>query len=296
MKIAIVGSSEPPKIYEHLFRTCFSVTGVEGTCERFTVAPEDFAEFVDSLDSTWTGLSVLADLQPLAYSIATEPISQQPNVSITWALRRADTLVRSDDGWLPDHTEFLGIDAGAGRSGTAGNTHYAILGAGNAAFSALGAAWTNEAAHVEVFARTPEAIEGMRPAAERLELDLMARRWEDVWESFGAHHVISALPPGALDRVRLPWLTDVQCTDLVYDPWPTPAARAGDHAGAAVSGGYFVKAVKICVQFDRFTHGAPPKVDTLVRAFQAYFPHNDYVSWEPLISDWQAPDLNQRDR
>lgn len=110
--------------------------------------------------------------------------------------------------------------------------HGAVLGAGATARSAILAIARLGADHVTVFARRPEAaMAAVAPVAANSAISLEVRPWTEAPTSTAADLVMSTVPAGGADALAeilaaAAVIPSGALLDVVYDPWPTPLARA----------------------------------------------------------------------
>ncbi|GAB3659655.1 shikimate dehydrogenase family protein [Glycomyces tarimensis] len=205
------------------------------------------ASFVDQLDETWAGLSLTMPLKEIALAVADEvtPVAE--------AIGAANTLVLRGGRRLADNTDAPGmVDALAEIGMTAANT-VAVLGAGGTARGALGAAAGLGAESVTVFARRREAVAELEPVAERLGLDLRSASWDEAVIAGRSDLVVSTVPKGVTDGMRVDWRPGTVLFDVLYDPWPTPLAAQAESEGAKVLDGLGLLLAQAVRQWTQFT-------------------------------------------
>jgi shikimate dehydrogenase len=222
-------------------------------------AEDQLAHLVAGLGPEWAGLSLTMPLKEVALTVADTVDSTAA------ALGAANTLVRRNDGWHAVNTDAPGI-VGALRAAGAGEVRrVAVLGAGGTARAALGAA-ALLGAEVIVYARRQEAIDALRRLAEDLGLGASGAPWSATFGGIDADVVISTVPRGVADGLAgLPWTAETVVFDVVYDPWPTPIAKAASAAGATVVSGLDLLLAQALDQFELYT-GAPAPVRAMALA------------------------------
>jgi shikimate dehydrogenase len=123
------------------------------------------------------------------------------------AIGAGNTLLRIDDFWFADNTDWIGISQALSERGVPTTGSVVVLGAGGTAQAALAA--LEDAARITVLVREPARAAELLDAADRIDV------------------------PVSLSR-----LTDEQALlDVVYNPWPTALARAFAEAGGTVVSG-----------------------------------------------------------
>src|SRR5262249_23367339 len=108
---------------------------------------------------------------------------------------------------------------------------------------------------VVVYARRPEAIEKLEPVAADLGLTLVATGWSDAGLAGDCDVLLSTVPRGVADPLApvLRWRPGMVFFDAVYDPWPTPLARAAADAGVRIVSGLDLLLAQAVRQFEMFT-------------------------------------------
>ena len=212
------------------------------------VTEAELDEFLTGLDASWRGLSLTMPLKRRALELADDATQVARDVGV------ANTLVRTDSGWLADNTDVGGLVA-ALRPPWHGYQQAAVLGAGATALSALFALAELGIDQVQVYARDLRKASALRQVAERLHIDVELVEFTD-WHRGNHEVLISTLPAGVLGRgdsfkAKLVF-------DAVYWNWPTEFARLAAASGAIVVSGLDMLVHQACLQFQLFTgHRAP---------------------------------------
>jgi shikimate dehydrogenase len=165
----------------------------------------------------------------------------------------ANTLVRTSSGWRADNTDVDGVSGALGAfSGRA-----AVVGSGGTAPAAMVALAELGASHVAVVSRD-------RGKAAPL-LDLGTRVGVDVeWLALGTpltgfDGVVSTIPANAATAYVGSIATVPLLLDAIYEPWPTPLARAVTAAGGTVISGFQMLLNQAFAQVELFTGRPAPK-------------------------------------
>jgi shikimate dehydrogenase len=167
-------------------------------------------------------------------------------------------LVRRPDGWYAENTDAPGMVDAVRDTGVSTVDDVAVLGAGGTARAALAAAADLGAARVTIYARRPEAVDQLRPVAERFNLRLSPGEFADAGAAGAADLVISTVPKGVADALDVRWRPTTVLFDAVYDPWPTPLAATAAAAGCPIVSGLDLLLAQAVRQFTLFTGvGAP---------------------------------------
>jgi shikimate dehydrogenase len=216
-------------------------------------AEAELADLLGRLGPEWAGLSLTMPLKEVGLIVA------DTVAPLAAALGAANTLVRRDDGWYADNTDAPGMVDALRSAGISTVDTMAVLGAGGTARAALAAAARLGAA-VTVYARRPEAVDELRPVAERLGVALRCAPWTAAAGCGGAQVVISTVPKGVADPLAaaVRWRDGGVFFDAVYDPWPTPLAAAASAAGCRIVSGLDLLLAQAVPQFVAFTGVAAP--------------------------------------
>lgn len=211
------------------------------------------ADLLAGLDVTWAGLSLTMPLKEIALTVAD---TIDPGAR---ALGAANTLVRGPEGgWNAVNTDAPGMVAALEWAGVTSVGQIAVLGAGGTARAALGAA-AALGARVTLFARRSAAIDALRPVAEALGVELTGADWAGAAACVTADLVISTVPRGVADHLATAaWRPSSVFFDVLYDPWPTPAAEAAAAGGSIVVSGLELLLAQAVRQFELYTSLAAP--------------------------------------
>lgn len=243
-----------------LHLAAYRALGLTGwTYERIECDAEQLPGLVRQLGPEWVGLSVTMPGKFAALAVADVRTARAELVG------SANTLVRTDDGWLADNTDVDGV-AGALRSAVGESAGPAVvLGSGGTAPAAVAGLAALGVPEVTVAARNRER------AARVLEVAAaagIAARWcplDDtatgpLAEAIAAATVlVSTVPPEVAERLA-PVLAAVPVLlDAIYDPWPTPLAAAVAAAGGEVIGGLQMLLNQAFTQVELFTGQPAPR-------------------------------------
>ena len=210
----------------------------------------ELAGFVAALGPEWVGLSLTMPLKEVALDVADEV------APVAAAIGAVNTLVRLPDGtWRGENTDAPGMVDALLAAGVSTVEHVAVLGAGGTARAALAAARDIGAAAVSVYARRPDAVEEMEPAAADLGITLIAAAWADARAAGEAEVVVSTVPTGVADPLAatMTWRSGGVFFDAVYDPWPTRLAAGAERAGCHIVSGLELLLAQAVRQFELYT-------------------------------------------
>lgn len=254
VKAAVLGSPIAHSLSPALHRAGYAALGLtDWSYERFDLVAEQLPNFVDGCDAQWRGLSLTMPLKEAALLVADEA------TALAVRAGAANTLVRTETGWLADNTDIPGLVT-ALRPAWKGWTQAAILGAGATARSAVMALAELGVTQLRIYARNQERAAALVSWAAKV---VPAMAFETAalsgWASGEDPVVISTLPGGAADPAGLTRRAGL-LLDVVYAGWPTPLARAAAAAGMEVIGGAEMLLAQAALQFELFTGQTPPEL------------------------------------
>jgi len=201
------------------------------------VRAEGLAALLDGLGPQWAGLSLTMPLKQTVFGLLDD------ESELARATGAVNTVVLRDGRRRGENTDVHGIVAALRETGVEEPPSAVVLGGGATAASALAAlaALGEHAPHVLV--RDPGRTGPLRAAAERLGIDLVLGRLDEVPRLRPDVDVlVSTLPARAADALAGPLVRALGpgarpvLLDVVYDPWPTALALAwpGPVAGGAL--------------------------------------------------------------
>jgi shikimate dehydrogenase len=246
-----------------LHRAAYDVLGLDWTYDAIDVGDPQLADFIDGLDDSWRGLSLTMPLKRVVLALLDEP---SPMVELT---RAANTVVFQGSRRLGDNTDVYGMVAAVQEATLERLESVTILGGGATATSALAAARELGVDAPTVVVRSKERSADTLAAAERMGSSPTVQLWPGPPESWAVDLVISTVPAGAADDVAPQVGPATRAVfDVVYDPWPTPLARAATTAGSRVIGGLAMLVHQAARQVELMT-GRPAPVAAMRSAGSA---------------------------
>lgn len=235
---AVLGSPIAHSLSPALHQAAYDAVGLVGWRYRAIECDEENLEdTLLALDAE--GLAGVSLTMPLKRAVV--PLAAATD-GIVETVDAANTLLFGADGrWVAANTDVQGFVLSLYRAGLrAIRGDVWLLGAGATACSALAALAELDVTEVILVARRPEAVWNVRQVAERCGIRLHVRPWSDASGSVTGELVMSCVPAGATDDLA-PGLAAASPRglwfDVVYLPWPTPAAAAWDAAGGRCIGG-----------------------------------------------------------
>jgi shikimate dehydrogenase len=239
--------------------------------ERIDCTADELPGLVSRLGPEWVGLSVTMPNKVTALEFATERTGRAVLAG------SANTLVRLDRGWRADCTDVDGVrgalaDVAAGGPSSFDGTAAVLLGAGGTARPALVALEELGIERVTVIARdSARAHETLKLAATLgIPSRVIGFNPHLVREACGdAAVVVSTLPAAAAAPIAEAVAAAPVVLDAIYDPWPTPLARAVQDAGGVVVSGLDMLLNQAFGQVEQFT-GRPAPRAAMAEALAAF--------------------------
>lgn len=274
-RLAVLGSpiahSKSPAIHA----AAYEVLGLDWGYGRRELDARALGPFLASRGPEWRGVSLTMPLKEEAHRIASvlDPIAAESGVVNT--LLRIASGVGDGPRWAGFNTDVTGLAAAIRGAGLDASSTI-VLGSGATAVSAILAARSLGARHVEVVARNVEAVGALvakfgetcepgtqealhvsgtvLPHVEHLMADLPYPDARVTRPTL----VISTLPGPAGRDLELPAeLTRLPLFDVAYDPWPSPLAERWRSAGGEAHAGTDMLVEQALVQI-RIFHGGDP--------------------------------------
>jgi shikimate dehydrogenase len=236
-RCAVLGDPIEHSLSPVLHRAAYAELGLDWSYDAIRVPSGGLAEYVESLDDEWRGLSLTMPLKREVIALLT---SQDEWTRISGV---ANTLLLDESGARHGlNTDVPGAEAALARATDMRLREAVVLGGGATAASVLLALAERGLEHATVvvrdLARAAASIEvaGRHPRTPEVTAVVL--------DGLGAIDlgpmdiVVSTVPASAQDEVVLHSVQDAPVVfDVVYDPWPTPLARqAADRGHTLVSG------------------------------------------------------------
>ena len=254
-RAAVLGHPVAHSLSPVLHRAAYSALGLDWDYGLHDVTEGDLAGFVEGLDGSWAGLSLTMPLKE-----AVIPLLDDVDL-VALATGAVNTVVLDRDGRHGWNTDVHGIVAALDEQGAAASTG-AVLGAGATARSAVAALARRGTTEVVLVARRPEAATAVLATALQVGVAVEVLGWESVPDALEADCVVSTVPTGVVDGFA-PVVAAAGgprgcLLDVVYDPWPTPLAKAWAEAGGAVASGLDMLLHQAVRQVELMTGLTPP--------------------------------------
>ena len=211
-----IAHSQSPQLHLAAYREL----GLDWEYRRTEVSVEQLPTAFSTLDSTVGGLSLTMPLKEEILGLVSD---HRGPVDL---LHAANTVVRTEEGWWLDNTDWWGVQQGLlAHGGVSGNVVW-LLGAGATARSVLYALSQLSPAKVIMVVRDVNRARVSAVLADTLSLAYDVQTFDDVPTLEQPDWVISTVPGGAVENPRAfrEAARGSQYLDAAYDPWPTPLA------------------------------------------------------------------------
>ncbi|MEV8357518.1 shikimate dehydrogenase [Microbacterium sp. NPDC076895] len=241
--------SRSPQLHAAAYRAL----GLDWSYERRRVATERFGSELGSLDDAFRGLSITYPLKEAAFAAS---VTRDARAQLTGAV---NTLLLTGAEPSGFNTDVGGIVGSLAECGITELQRVRIVGAGATATSALVAVTEIGANHIEVAARRPDAVAGLRDIGERLGLSVHGVPLAQP-ELEPVDLTIAALPGGAVvadtDADRLA-SGGAPLFDVVYGQGMTSLQAAWLRAGHQIHTGEGMLLHQAVLQVRIFVGGDP---------------------------------------
>ncbi|MDT5150945.1 MAG: shikimate dehydrogenase [Mycobacterium sp.] len=253
-RAAVLGSPIAHSRSPQLHLAAYRALGLtDWTYERIECSADELPPLVRGLGPEWVGVSVTMPGKFAALRFAGERTVRAELVG------SANTLVRTASGWRADNTDIDGVTGALGSiSGPA-----AILGSGGTAPAALAGLAELGVQHISIVARNLDRAAPLLDLGSRLGVDT---RWVELGASLaGIAVVVNTIPADVAARYADTVTRTPVLLDAIYDPWPTPLARAVTAAGGRVISGLQMLLNQAFAQVEQFT-GLPAPKEAMIAA------------------------------
>jgi shikimate dehydrogenase len=249
-RAAVLGSpiahSRSPQLHLAAYR---ALGLVDWTYERIECTADDLPSLVGGFGPEWVGLSVTMPGKFAALRFADERTTRAE------LLGSANTLVRTASGWRADNTDIDGVTGaleGQIRTGRA-----AVLGSGGTAPAAVAGLAELGVQDISIVARSRDKAAALIELGTRLGVDT---HWVELGTALaGIGVVVNTIPADVAVRYADTVMTAPVLLDAIYDPWPTPLAKAIAAAGGKVISGLQMLLNQAFAQVEQFTGRPAPK-------------------------------------
>ncbi len=224
-RCAVLGSPVAHSLSPVLHRAAYAELGLDWSYDAVEVDESGLAAFVEGLDATWRGLSLTMPLKRTVLPLLDE-LTDRARVA-----GAANTVVLHEGRRLGDNTDIPGIVAALAEHGVGAPGSALVLGGGATAASAalalcdLGAGRVTLA--VRDAARATETLEAVGRHPRPVLVDVVPLGDPHATGDTAWDVLVSTIPAGAQTPDLLGLVDDAGVVfEVLYDPWPTPLARA----------------------------------------------------------------------
>ena len=220
-KAAVLGSPVAHSRSPQLHLAAYRALGLDDwTYERIECTADELPTLVSGFGPEWVGVSVTMPAKFAALQFADERTERAELVG------SANTLVRTDRGWRADNTDIDGV---AGALAHRGVRRAFVLGSGGTAPAAVAALAGLGATEITVVARNPDRAARLVALGSALGAPTTVRDFADPGLSelaAAADVLVSTIPADVAAGYAATFASVPVLLDAIYNPWPTPLARA----------------------------------------------------------------------
>ena len=251
-RLAVLGSPIAHSRSPALHRAAYDLLGLDWEYTAIEMDGARLAEFLDSRDDSWRGLSLT---MPLKQDVL--PLLDEVDELATLT-SAANTVLLTDGMRRGFNTDVGGIVRALGDAGCERVGHGALVGGGATAASALAAMAELGAASAQVLLRRPEAGASIVDLGARLGLRVDVHPIAALATLEDADLVVSTLPGGADPGVvASAALRRTTLLDVAYAPWPTRLVSQWLEEDGTVVHGLEMLLHQAVLQVRIFTSGDP---------------------------------------
>ncbi len=259
MHCAVLGSPIQHSLSPVLHHAAYAHLGLEWSYQAVEVDSAGLTDFVEGLDDSWRGLSLTMPLKRTVIPLL-DSLDEWAQLS-----RVANTVLLAQAHRTGCNTDIPGAIAAVRERVPEPPRSAVVLGGGATAASVLLALTELGCTTARVLVRDParaeETVAAVATHPRALELSVGAL---DEAGRLEADILVSTIPAAAQTPELLAGAAAVPTVfEVIYDPWPTPIARAAVESGRVLVAGLDLLAHQAVLQIDLMT-GQPVPVD-LVR-------------------------------
>lgn len=247
-KAAVLGSPIAHSLSPLLHTAGYRALGLDWTYEKIECTAEQLPGVVSR---DYAGYSVTMPGKFAALSFADEVTERAREIG------SANTLVRTETGWLADNTDCLGVLGALEELGVRPRSAV-VLGAGGTARAVLWALRELGTSEVTIMNRSDRTAELA---------SLVDAQWLPLGPIPRADVVISTLPGAAAGELTI----EAPLFDVSYSPWPPPLIEQAQSKGIPCVAGHVMLAHQAYAQFELFTKQPAPRVEMRAALENALF-------------------------
>jgi len=254
MRCAVLGLPIAHSLSPALHRAGYAHLGLDWTYEGLEVDSDGLETFLDGLDETWRGLSLTMPLKRTVVALVDSPDDWSRLSGV------ANTVVLDGGRRLGFNTDIPGAMAALVERGADPLRSAVVIGGGATAASVILALTELGCTTARVLVRDPAraaetvAAVAAHPRAPELSVGMIAEA-----TSIEGDVVVWTVPTAAQTPELLTACAAVPTVfEVVYDPWPTPAARAALDSGRRLVSGLDLLAHQAVIQMALMTGAEVP--------------------------------------
>lgn len=255
-KAAVLGSPVAHSRSPQLHLAAYRALGLDDwTYDRIECTAEELPSLVGGFGPEWVGVSVTMPGKFAALRFADERTARAELVG------SANTLVRTGAGWRADNTDVDGV---TGALGSRTVRRAVVVGSGGTAPAAVVALAGLGATALTVVARSPAKSVRLIDLGERLGMSTVLRDFTapDLPTTVAAADVlVSTIPADVAEQSAAVFARTPVLLDAIYEPWPTPLARAVTAAGGEAISGLQMLLHQAFSQVEQFTGRPAPRTE-----------------------------------
>ena len=260
-KAAILGSPVAHSRSPQLHLAAYRALGLDDwTYQRIECTADELPSLIEGFGPEWVGVSVTMPGKFAALQVADERTERAELVG------SANTLVRTAAGWRADNTDIDGVAGALAESASRhrnGLSRAIVLGSGGTAPAAIVALAGLGVTAITIVARSREKAARLLDLGTRLGV---ATSFHELAPGTGlqaladaADVLVSTIPADAAAGYAATFAAVPVLLDAIYDPWPTPLARAVAASGGEVISGLQMLLHQAFSQVEQFTGRPAPR-------------------------------------
>ena len=247
MRCAVLGSPIAHSLSPAMHRAAYAELGLDWTYEAVELEEDTLEAFLSALGDDVRGFSVTAPLKRRTAELVGEA------TEIVGRLGVANTIIVEDTGLRSDNTDVPGAIAALHERGVERATSARILGGGATAASMAYAVSIMGAERVEFVVREPSRASAAAQVAKSAGLEVTIHTVDEPLID-KLDLLISTVPGDVVGSRSHEFVESSRAVfDVVYDPWPTPLAKAAEQADVRVVSGLDLLAHQAALQVELMT-------------------------------------------
>jgi len=253
---AVLGKPIEHSLSPVMHRAAYTHLGLDWTYDAIEVTESELEGFLAGLDESWRGLSLTMPLKREVIGLADEV------TKVARILKVANTVEFRDGRIIVSNTDCAGAIAALAERGVRKTKTARILGGGATAASIAHALASKGVEHIEFVVRNPRRAEEAVTVAREAGVDVDVRQMDKALIEV-VDLLVSTVPGEAVRHEAHNLVDSARAVfDVIYDPWPSPLAKAAKEASLPFVSGLDLLAHQATFQVELMT-GSPVDVDLL---------------------------------